>query len=68
LVMVTLIGVVRKQYDEGVDQKMTAFQSFKTVFTSFAGLFMILFYYLNAIINIRKGNVALHMRWMICLF
>jgi len=68
LVIITLIGVVRAQYQEGIEQKMTRLQSFKAVFTSFAAIFTILFYYLNAIANIRKGKVALHMRWMICLF
>lgn len=68
VVIITLFGVVRKQYNEGIEQKMTPFESFETVFTSFAGIFTILIYYLCAIFSIRKGNVALHMRWMICLF
>jgi hypothetical protein len=67
-VIFTLFGVVKKQYDESIEQKMTSLQSFKIVFTSFAGIFTILIYYLSAIISIRIGNSALHMRWMICLF
>ena len=68
LIIFSSIGVIRQQYLEGIEQKMTSLQSFKTVFTSVAGLFTILIYYLFAIANILKGNVALHMRFMICLF
>lgn len=68
LVIVSSFGVIRQQYYEGIAQKMTSIESFKVIFTSFAGLFTILTYYLCAIVNIRRGNIALHMRYMICLF
>jgi hypothetical protein len=48
--------------------KMTSAQSLKAQFTNIAGIFTILIYYSLAIINILKGNVALNMRYMICLF
>ena len=68
LVIISSIGVIRQQYYESIEQKMTSLQSLKLVFTSVAGIFSILIYYSFAIINILKGNVALHIRYMICLF
>jgi hypothetical protein len=68
LVMITLIGVIRKQYYEGIEQKMTSIQSLEAVFTSIASIFTILIYYSLAIIQILKRNIGLHMRYMICLF
>jgi hypothetical protein len=68
LVILSIIGVIRQGYFEGIADKMTPAQSLKTQFTNIAGIFLFLTYYALAIINILKGNVALHMRYMICLF
>ncbi len=68
LVIISMIGVIRQGYVEGINEKMTSTQSLKAQFTNIAGIFSFLIYYSLAIINILKGNVALHMRYMICLF
>ena len=68
LVIITCAGVMRQQYYENIGQKMTNEQSFKSLFTSFTGMLSIIIYYLLAIINVLKGNIAFHMRYMICLF
>jgi len=39
-VIVTLFGVARKQYEGGIEQKMTQIQRFKAVFTPFVGIFI----------------------------
>jgi hypothetical protein len=68
LVIITCAGVMRQQYYEYIDQKMTHAQSFKSLYTSFTGILSIIIYYLLAIIYVLKGNIAFHMRYMICLF
>jgi hypothetical protein len=67
IIILSSIGVLRQQYYEGLEQKMTSSASLKTLFTSAAELFSIIIYYALAIFNILKGNVAFHMRYMICL-
>jgi hypothetical protein len=67
IIIISSIGVLKQQYYEGIEQKMTSSASLKTLFTSAAGLLSIIIYYSLAIINIWKGNVAFHMRFMICL-
>ena len=68
LVVITCIGVMRQQYSENIVQKMTHAQSFRSLFTSFTGVFSIVIYYVLAIIYVLRGNIAFHMRYMICLF
>ncbi len=68
IVIISMIGVIRQGYLRGIDEKMTGAQSLKAQFTNIVGIFSFLIYYSLAIINILKGNVALHMRYMICLF
>jgi hypothetical protein len=68
LVIISIVGVIRKGYAEDIENKMTAAASLKAQFTNIAGIFTFLIYYTLAIIYILKGNVALHMRYMICLF
>jgi hypothetical protein len=68
IVIISMIGVIRQGYVRGIEEKMTSSQSLKIQFTNIAGIFSFLIYYSLAIINILKGNVALHMRYMICLF
>ena len=68
LVIISIIGVIRQGYYEDITEKMTPAQSLKAQFTNIAGIISILIYYTLAIINILKGNVPLHMRYMICLF
>ena len=68
LVVITCLGVMRQQYEEGIEHKLSAGQSLKTVFTSFTGVVTILIYYILAVTAIHKGNVGSHMRYMICLF
>src|SRR5450755_2409914 len=38
LVIVSSLGVIRQQYYEGIEQKMTSLQSLKLIFTSIAGI------------------------------
>jgi hypothetical protein len=68
LVVITCIGVMRQQYFENIAQNMANAQSLKSLFTSFTGILSIVIYYLLAIIYVLKGNIAFHMRYMICLF
>jgi hypothetical protein len=68
LVIITCIGVMRQQYNEDLAQKMTQHESLKSLFTSLTGILSIIIYYLLAIIAVLKGNIAFHMRYMICLF
>ena len=67
IIIVSSVGVLRQQYYEGLEQKMTSSDCLKTLFTSAGGLLSIIIYYSLAIFNIWKGNVAYHMRYMICL-
>ncbi|MFI5154006.1 MAG: hypothetical protein ACHQET_11770, partial [Chitinophagales bacterium] len=68
LVILSMVGVIRQGYYEELKKNMTSTQSLKTQFTNIAGIFTFSIYYLLAIFNILRGNVALHMRYMICLF
>jgi hypothetical protein len=68
VVIFSMVGVIRQGYLEGIAEKMTSTQSLKAQFTNIAGIFSFLIYYSMAILNILKGNVGLHMRYMICLF
>ena len=68
VVILTCFGVMRQQYYEGIERKLTSVQSLKALFTSFTGVLSILICYVLAIINVLKGNIAFHMRYMICLF
>jgi hypothetical protein len=67
VIIISSVGVLRQQYEEGIDQKLTPLVSFKTLYTSAAGLICILIFYSLAIYNIVKGNVVTHMRYMISL-
>lgn len=67
LIILSTLGVLRQQYNEGIGQKMTSVESFKTLFTSATELIEIIIFYSLAIINILKGNVSFHMRYIICL-
>jgi hypothetical protein len=68
VVIFSMVGVIRQGYLEGIAEKMSSTQSLKAQFTNIAGIFSFLIYYSMAILNILKGNVGLHMRYMICLF
>lgn len=67
VIILTSVGVLRQQYVEGIEQKMTSSESFRTLYTSAAELVSIVIYYALAVFNILKGNVPYHMRYMICL-
>ncbi len=67
VIILTSVGVLRQQYVEGLEQKMTSSESFRTLYTSAAELVSIVIYYTLAVFNILKGNVPYHMRYMICL-
>jgi len=68
LVIATCVGVMRQQYYEYLEQKITPAESLKSLFTSVTGILSIIIYYSLAIISVLKGNIAFHMRYMICLF
>ena len=68
VVIVTCVGVMRQQYYEGIERKLTSAQSLKALFVSFTQALSIIILYVLAIINVLKGNIAFHMRYMICLF
>ena len=68
VVIITMIGVIRQGYIRGINENMSSAQSLRAQFTNIAGIFTFLIYYLLGISHILKGNVALHMRYMICLF
>ena len=68
LVILTCFGVMRQQYYEGLERKMTSAQSLKSLFVSLTQALSIIILYALAIINVLKGNIAFHMRYMICLF
>jgi hypothetical protein len=67
VIIITCVAVLRRQYEEGIEQKMTSLASLKTLYTSGEELLFIMIYYSLAVFNIRKGRVAFHMRYMICL-
>lgn len=68
VVVLTCAGVMRQQYYDGIERKLTSAQSLKALFVSFTQLFSIIIFYILAIVNVLKGNIAFHMRYMICLF
>lgn len=68
VVIFSMVGVIRQGYLEGLSEKMSSTRSLKAQFTNIVGIFTFLLYYSMAILNILKGNVGLHMRYMICLF
>lgn len=68
VVIITCLGVMRQQYYEGLEIKLTPAQSLKSLFVSFTQALSIIIFYVLAIINVLKGNIAFHMRYMICLF
>jgi hypothetical protein len=68
VVIFSMVGVIRQGYLEGINEKMSSTQSLKAQFTNIVGIFTFMLYYFMAILNILKGNVGLHMRYMICLF
>lgn len=68
VVILTCFGVMRQQYYEGIERKLTSVQSLKSLFVSLTQALSIIIFYLLAIINVLKGNIAAHMRYMICLF
>lgn len=68
LIILTCFGVMRQQYYEGLERKLTSAQSLKSLFVSLTQALSIIIFYALAIINVLKGNIAFHMRYMICLF
>ena len=68
VVILTCFGVMRQQYYEGLESKMTSVQSLKALFVSLTQALSIIILYVLAIVNVLKGNIAFHMRYMICLF
>jgi len=68
LVILTCLGVMRQQYAREIRNNISPMASLKSLFTSFTAIASIVIFYALAILNIRKGNVALHLRYMICLF
>ncbi len=67
IIIISSIGVLWQQYYEGIEQKMTSIESLKTIFTFTTELISIIIFYTLAVRNILKGNVAFHMRYMICV-
>ncbi len=68
LVILTFFGVMRQQYYEGLERKLSSAQSLNTLFVSLTQALSIIIFYVLAIIKVHKGNIAAHMRYMICLF
>ncbi len=68
LVILTFFGVMRQQYYEGLERNLSSAQSLKALFVSFTQAISIIIFYVLAIIKVHKGNIAAHMRYMICLF
>ncbi|MBS1528515.1 MAG: hypothetical protein JST19_22905, partial [Bacteroidetes bacterium] len=64
VIIITSIGVMKKQYDEGIAQKLSSTESLKTLIISFAEILTFSVFYLLAIVH--KRNIALHMRYIIC--
>ena len=64
IIIVTSVGVINKQYHEGIEQKMTSIESLKSLYIPFIEIVLFAIFYLLAIRNKRK--VAFHMRYMIC--
>ncbi len=67
IIILSSIGVLRQQYHEGIERKMTSAESLKTLFISASELIEIIIFYTLAVRNIIKRNVACHLRYMICL-
>lgn len=64
VIVITSVAVMRKQYDEGIEQKMPSIESLKTLLIPFAEIALFSIFYLLAIIH--RHNTALHMRYIIC--
>jgi len=64
VIVATSIGVMMKQYNEGIAQKMSAITSLKTLIIPFAEIFTFSVFYVLAVIY--RRNIALHMRYIIC--
>jgi hypothetical protein len=64
VIIISSVFVIKKQYNEAIELKMTSRESFRTLLIPISEIFFFSFFYLLAIIN--KRNVALHMRYIIC--
>ncbi|HVS91984.1 MAG TPA: hypothetical protein VHE59_08145 [Mucilaginibacter sp.] len=64
VIVITSIGVMRKQYIEYIAQKITPADSLKALVISFAEIATFSLFYLLAVIH--RRNIALHMRYIIC--
>ena len=67
IIIISSVGVLRQQYEESIAQKISPLVSFETLYTSATELLCIMIFYSLAIYNIRRGNTASHMRYMISL-
>jgi hypothetical protein len=67
VIIISSIGVLRQQYEEGIADKLTPSNSLKSLYTSAAGLLCITIFYSLAVYHIKKGNLSSHMRYMISL-
>ena len=60
VVILTCFGVMRQQYYEGLERKMTSAQSLKSLFAVFhTSVLSIIIFYVLAIVNVLKGNIAI---------
>lgn len=64
VIVITSVGVMRKQFNEGIEQKMTVAESLEALIIPFAEILTFSLFYLLAIVN--RRNIGLHMRYIIC--
>lgn len=67
LVVVTAIAMMVKAYGEDVSAKVAVARALENQFLSAAQMLLLVAAYAGAILAIRRGNVAIHMRFMICI-
>ncbi len=67
LVVVTAIAMMVKAYGEDVSAKVAVARALENQFLSAAQMLLLVAAYAGAILAIRRGNVATHMRFMICI-
>lgn len=64
LIIVTSIGVMKKQYDEDIELKMSAAESVKALIIPFGEILTFSIFYLLAIIY--RNKISFHLRYIIC--
>ncbi len=63
LIVLSMIGMVHKQFMEDVQQRMSLPENLKAIFIGIAQLILFVWFYIFSIIH--KKNIAYHMRYMI---